>query len=201
MLFVQLFLHPMQGILNGWPSLRCLELLALEGRRDTVTGSMASALPTARELWAGQLLWKTVWSAETDGFRGIEPHSSPVVEHQVCRATLRGAAWTGAGWSDTSPGFVLWFEAQRPQGARLTYGTNLLRTLDDRDDDQCTMVHMVSHRYAVLRETPRDRLTYHSVCFLEWEHGMYGTVMEAAYLNGIVRCVVLVRSVREPCPS
>jgi len=45
--------------------------------------------------------------------------------------------------------------------------------------------HQVSHRYAVLRETPRDRLTYHSLCFLEWEHGLYGTVIEAAFLNGI----------------
>jgi hypothetical protein len=28
-------------------------------------------------------------------------------------------------------------------------------------------------------------MTYHSIVFLEWEHGEFGTVVEGAYLNGI----------------
>lgn len=42
---------------------------------------------------------------------------------------------------------------------------------------------MISHRYARLKESPKDRLTYHSICLLEWEHGEYCTVVESAYLN------------------
>jgi len=53
-------------------------------------------------------------------------------------------------------------------------------------DSMVAMVHMISHRYAVSRESPRDRLTYHSVCLLEWVHGSYCTVVESAFLNGIV---------------
>jgi hypothetical protein len=44
---------------------------------------------------------------------------------------------------------------------------------------------MVSHRYAVRRESPRDKLTYHSVVLLEWEHGEYMTLVEGAFLNGM----------------
>jgi hypothetical protein len=44
---------------------------------------------------------------------------------------------------------------------------------------------MVNHRYAVKRESPRDLITYHSICLLEWDHGQYMTVMETAFLNGI----------------
>ena len=44
---------------------------------------------------------------------------------------------------------------------------------------------MISHRYARLKENPKDRLTYHSICLLEWEHGEYCTVVESAYLNGM----------------
>ena len=46
-------------------------------------------------------------------------------------------------------------------------------------------VHMISHRYAMQKETPKDKVTYHSIVFLEWEHGQYGTIVEGAYLNGI----------------
>ena len=88
------------------------------------------------------------------------------------------------GWSKSSSGFAWWFEPHRPSSQpRLTYGTDMLQQLGD--DSKCTHIHMVSHRYAVRRESPRDRLTYHSVCLLEWEHGQYCTVVECAYLNGM----------------
>lgn len=167
-----------KGVLNGWPSLRCFELLELEGRRDTSTG-----LPSAKEVLTGQILWKKTWSVDEEGRRGIEP--SLPAKHQVYRARLRAPKWSVLGWSEESPGYVFWFEALRNEGPRLSFGTNLLKVLGN---EKCSMIHMVSHRYAVPRESPRDRLTYHSVCFLEWEHGEYGTVVESAYLNGMVSC-------------
>jgi len=170
-----------QGILNGWPSLRCLELISLEGRRDRSTG-----LPSAKELLTGQILWRKAWDVRDEGARGIGPRLP--AEHQVCRAKLRGAPWTALGWSKDSPGFVFWFEAQHSDGPRLLYGTKMIESLSDA---KCSMIHMVSHRYAVPRESPKDRITYHSVCFLEWEHGLYGTVVESAYLNGMVSALKL----------
>jgi hypothetical protein len=119
---------------------------------------------------------------------------------QVYRITLRGPAWSSLGWSKESPGFCFWYQPQpaaslssspssssEAEAKRLSHGTDMLRDLRD-GDAQCTRVHMVSHRYAYYprRETPRDLLTYHSVVFVEWDHGRYGTVMEAAYLNGMV---------------
>lgn len=177
--FTDLFVSHAKGVLNGWPSLRCFELVALEGRRGS---SSSLTLPSAKEILSGQIMWRKVWHIDEEGSDGIEP--SLPEGHQVCRATLRGPSWSSIGWSAESPGFVFWFESQRPEGPRLSYGTNMLKMLGD---EKCTMIHMVSHRYAVNRaESPRDRITYHSVCFLEWDHGKYGTVVEGAYLNGIV---------------
>jgi hypothetical protein len=153
-----------------------LELVSLEQRRD------GSALPSPRELMTGQILWVKVWSADEEGMQGKAPmiHGS----NKIYRAKLRGASWTGIGWSKQSPGFCFWFEAQRPSGPRVSFGTNMLTQIES--DPICTRVHMISHRYAVARaETPRDRLTYHSVCLLEWDHGQYTTLCELAYLNGM----------------
>jgi len=44
---------------------------------------------------------------------------------------------------------------------------------------------MISHRYAVAKASPRDKLTYHSIALLEWTHGEFCTIVEGAYLNGI----------------
>ena len=143
------------GRLNGWPGLQgCLEVISLEQKRT--------------------LGWQPVWK------KG-QPSSFPAQSFdRIHRAILRGAPWTGRGWSPEAQGHCFWFR----HDGRLAYGTQLL---DDHLEDsvRCTHVHMLSHRYAVARESPRDRLTYHSICLLEWDAGEYCTVVEAAYLNGI----------------
>lgn len=164
------------GVLNGWPGLRDLELIVLERRRDS------TVLPSARELLTGQILWVKSWTEEEDGARGIDPKIEG--SHRVYRATLRGPPWTSIGWSKTSPGFCFWYESQRAAGPRVSFGSNILSEIET--EPQCTHLHMISHRYAVSKvESPRDRLTYHSICLLEWDHGKYCTVIESAYLNGM----------------
>jgi hypothetical protein len=167
------------GVLNGWPGLRTMELLSLECRRNSST-----VLPSPREFMKGQILWVQVWSMD-DPDRNYENVDTLVHQNRVYRAKLRGAPWTGIGWSKDSPGFCFWYEAQRADGPRVTFGTRMVSELSNRDS-LCTQVHMISHRYAVDRvESPRDRLTYHSICLLEWDHGLYCTVVETAYLNGM----------------
>jgi hypothetical protein len=129
----------------------------------------------------GHLVWVHHWRADREGKAGQDPEITN--DHRVYRAKLRGAPWTSIGWSEDNPGFVFWYEAVRPDGSQLKYGTKMVRSMSD--DDICTMVHMVSHRYAVRKESPKDKLTYHSIVLLEWDHGKYCTVLEGAYLNGI----------------
>jgi hypothetical protein len=166
------------GVLNGWPGLRTMELISLEYRRD---GS--SVLPSPREWFTGQILWVKAWSNEEKTNKAVDP---PLIQqNRIYRAKLRGPSWTAIGWSEDSPGFCFWYEAQR-QPPRVTFGTRMLSELASQRDSRCTRVHMISHRYAVDRvETPRDRLTYHSIVLLEWDHGLYSTVIETAYLNGM----------------
>jgi hypothetical protein len=161
------------GVLNGWPSLRCFELIGLEQKRQ-------GGVPSPKDFMSGQILWMHIWKAASEGTPAVEPKLQD--PNKIYRAKLRGAPWSGLGWSRTSPGFAFWSEAQRPEGFRVLYGTDMVKTLDD---DKCTHVHMISHRYAVARESARDRITYHSIILLEWEHGKYCTVVEAAFLNGI----------------
>lgn len=163
------------GVLSGWPSLRCFELVSLEQKRQGVP------FPSPKDFLAGQILWSNVWTNEKEGARGVEP--KPRDATRIYRVKLQGAPWTMQGWSRKSLGFAFWFEAQRVEAPRLLYGTDMVKLLSD--NDKCTRVHMISHRYAVARESPRDRLTYHSIVLLEWETGKYCTVVEAAYLNGI----------------
>ncbi|KAI2499942.1 hypothetical protein MHU86_14563 [Fragilaria crotonensis] len=145
------------GKLNGWPQLSILQLVSLERKR---------ILPFNKAQYS------PYWSP-SKGKLELE-------RNVMYRATFLGPGWTSIGWSEASPGFVFWFESSIP---RFTYGTNLLHTLSS--ENKVSHVHMISHRYAIRNETPRDLLTYHSVVLLEWEHGKYCTVVEGAYLNGI----------------
>eukprot|EP00977_Amphora_coffeiformis_P001042 scaffold220_cov169-Amphora_coffeaeformis.AAC.22 len=163
------------GVLNGWPGLQTLELISLEQKRDR------NVIPSPKDFVTGRILWTRVWDASEEGAKqGIEPTLKDST--RVHRAKLRASPWSALGWSKDSPGYVFWFEAQRKEGARVLYGTDLTR---DLNDSKCTTIHMISHRYARRIESPRDRLTYHSICLLEWDHGEYCTVVESAYLNGM----------------
>jgi hypothetical protein len=117
------------GVLNGWPALQSLELISLERRRDI--GSFVSP----KELVTGQILWKEYWRVDREGLQGIDPALDD--ENGVYRAKLRGAEWTSIGWSRDSPGFVFWFEYLHPEGPKLTFGTNIPKTLF-HGDVKCT---------------------------------------------------------------
>jgi hypothetical protein len=153
------------GILNGWSSLMCFELLTLE--RKT------------------KLQWQKVWNIDDLGVKSVEPQHC-LKDDKVYRAKLRGAPWTEHSWSNDSLGFAFWYEAQNSNSAKVLYGEKMIPALKDKDAI-CTAIHMISHRYGGKdkRETARDLLTYHSICLLEWDHGRYCTVTEAAYLNGM----------------
>jgi hypothetical protein len=158
------------GVLNGWPALTCLQLVSIEQKRH------ATSIPSPKDLVTGQILWTHLWSSADGGDPAIPDHT------RVYRAKLRAAPWSARGWSSARPGFCFWFQALRKPGPRVSFGTQMTEELGN---DQCTYIHMISHRYARVREGPRDRLTYHSVCLIEWEHGEYCTVVESAYLNGM----------------
>ena len=163
------------GVLNGWPALTCLELVSLQARRQE--GSFISP----KDIMRGQLVWVHYWRADREGKAGVDPTGRG--KNRIYRAKLQGAPWTAMGWSKDSPGFVFWYQPMNPNGSLLNYGTKMVATMSN--DEICTMVHMISHRYAVSKESPKDKLTYHSIVLLEWNHGEYCTIVEGAYLNGL----------------
>jgi len=71
--------------------------------------------------------------------------------------------------------------ASLPDGSanKVFFGTNLLRAaqggcrgmyglVDDGRELEMAAVHMFAHRYAIKRETPKDKLTYHAFCLVQW---------------------------------
>lgn len=162
------------GVLCGWPALKTLEVLKIEYKR------------------ALSLQWRTYWNVE-ENVKDTPPSfpTGPVLTE--VRAILRMPPYTMSGWSPSSPGFVFWFEGNGTrQVPRLTYGTDILKVFQKEDHatsssaPKCIRVHMISHRYATGDNVQiRDRLAYHSLALLEWDHGKFCSVVELAYLGGI----------------
>lgn len=163
------------GIVNGWPGLTCLEVRSI----TCLAKSRIGIKKIVR-------FWDSKSSKKSPSF----PRGPTSV-----RVTLRAAPWSCFGWTESSKGFVWWFESQRKQGPRLTHGENMVSTLHSdvsaglTVDSECTNIHMFTHRYARPRnngkETRKEKLTYHSCILLEWDHGEYLSIVELATLNGV----------------
>jgi hypothetical protein len=116
------------GVLNGWPSLRTFELVQLEKKR-----SLGPLTPPDYLNLIGST-WSRYWNVDEEGRNGVAPVIRDTTK--IYRAKLRGASWSSVGWSAESPGFLFWYEAQRPI-PRVTYG---IKAIQDVGDDRCTMV-------------------------------------------------------------
>jgi hypothetical protein len=78
------------GILNGWPSLRHFELVALEKKRSLGSLTAPDYMNSIPQSWAHY------WSAEKEGAAGVSPAIKDATK--IYRAKLRGAPWTSMGW-------------------------------------------------------------------------------------------------------
>jgi hypothetical protein len=168
----------MKKILNGWPGLRHLEVLKIEYQ---------GVVPR----------WKSHWeSSKNSENKPTFPDGTGITK---VRAKLRAGGFTAKGWSKESPGYVFWFQsnASRLKNNRVLYGTNIVKAFEEeriekgtwktpKASSNCTMAHMISHRYATGNSTTmKDRVLYHSIVLLEWDHGEYCSVVELAWLNGL----------------
>jgi len=158
------------GQLNEWPALQGLLLVS-------ITKATAG--------WGGLSTQITrVWNAK-DGKEGKGlPAATELGKH--CRATFWAPSWSRIGWSPTSPGFVFWYSEQH-DAPRLLFGSEMLTALrkDATAYASVKNVHVYVHRYPVEHETVRDKQTYHALALVEWEHGLFTTVLELAFLNAI----------------
>ena len=160
------------GVLNGWPALTCLELRSVTSR---VAGGLAAGFQSTIE---------RTWDAARDGGRTRPLY--PQGHHSV-RVTLRAPAWSASGYAPDVPGFVWWyFQTLAPQPA-LAHGESMIAALrtGPHPDATATRVHLFAHRYAMVQESPKDRILYHAAILLEWSHGAHCTVIELATLNGV----------------
>ena len=151
--------------LNGWPALCNLEVRSVTGKTRF------------RRI-------ERVWSAEAEAAKPLDQRKKPFFPSHMkyVRVSLRGDPWTAHGWAPDSKGFAFWFHALRPKPL-LVHGQHMLKEADP--SARISRAHLLSHRYAKKRESPKDLLTYHSAVVLEWNHGRHCTVVELAWLNGL----------------
>lgn len=153
------------GVLNDWPALTSLEVVAL---RDGAT-----------------VLWTSGDEVGTS-FAPLEKPKGRISETLV--ALLRTPDFSKDGYWEDNPGYVFWADASKNGTAHAVYpGTEGLRQAqkEPRRESLAVRVHLYGHRYGKPKETIRDKLTYHSGLLIEWDHGEFSTVVELAYLNGI----------------
>mmetsp|Transcript_17316 Transcript_17316/g.40637 ORF Transcript_17316/g.40637 Transcript_17316/m.40637 type:complete len:540 (-) Transcript_17316:273-1892(-) len=165
------------GVLNGWPGLTCLEvhsIVSLEPEKEKnhkLKSSMSASF----------------WQTGDDNTAPSFPSGA-----KKAQAILRMAPWTARGWSRESPGFVWWYFAQNQTGPQFAFGKDIQRMLERRKATgkpvpQAVAAHVFAHRYALggRREDRRERITYHTAVLVEWDHGLYCSVVELGPLNGI----------------
>lgn len=167
------------GRLNGWPSLVNMEVLSLEYVYSKKSKNLS------KRIWRKTATGKTEPTYPKPGFGFFK--RKPV----SIRAKLRAPEWSLKGYSKASPGHVYWYAPFRNGGARVAHGIrilNAIRTDAKNNKEQipkATKAHFFGHRYAKIKEGVKDRITYHTGVFIEWDHGKYGSIFELAYLFGI----------------
>jgi len=183
------------GVLNGWPGLTVLDV-------QTVRAQEPQSI--MKKVWVGTTTsgkGKKIWDVNRDGNeRGIELSDAingyDRRKRTVLLVELRAPYWSSQGWSKRSPGFIFWTEGPTVDGGSsssssnnltMNYGTDIIKNTIEERDPACTMVHMINHRYASPKkpESPKDRLAYHSLVLLEWDHQKYCSVVEIGFLNGL----------------
>ncbi|KAL7527335.1 hypothetical protein ACHAXR_001902, partial [Thalassiosira sp. AJA248-18] len=186
-----------KGVLNGWPGLTLLEVKRVRAQEQH---------SLLKKLWKGATNSssngnaKTIWDAFDDGnVKGVEladainKYAKGKSDKIEILIELRAPTWSSHGWSKHSPGFIFWTEGPTindptPSNLKLTYGTDIKTNTMEKDyDPACTMIHMINHRYASPKkaESAKDRILYHSLALLEWDHQKYSTVVEIGFLNGL----------------
>lgn len=153
--------------LNSWPALHGFLLISI----------------TSNVGFCGWKIIRRLWDA-TAG----KPLPDLRSIRKPVRAKFLAPRWMEIGWSPASPGFVWWYSEQH--GApRLLFGNSMVHRLEADPAPiagaTITNVYIFAHRYPVERESWRDRLTVHTLVLLEWSHGLFTTVTELAWLNGI----------------
>ena len=79
------------GVLNGWPSLRTFELVALDKKRSI------GPLSAPAQMNSHRLNWSKHWHVDKEGASGIPPNFEQD-PNKIYLAKLRGAPWTSNGW-------------------------------------------------------------------------------------------------------
>lgn len=169
------------GKLNDWPALDNLELVSLEywySRKDRV-----KTVTLSRKIWSPTK--KEDPHFPTGGTLAFQ-------KKPICiRAFVRSPKYSEIGYSLNNPGFIFWFRPFRENGPKMGHGLRIIKGLEKDAEitkepiERARKISFFSHRYVKKVETPKDKLTYHTGCLIEWSHGRFCTVIELAYLFGI----------------
>lgn len=164
------------GVLNGWPALTNLELRSITFKPKSSVGMSSIKRYFNAETGKGDV---PATAEQIDDFERM------VVAKGSVRVTLRAPAWSSIGYSPKSHGFVLFYDLSQ-ETPRVLHGTDIVNALGAQGASTTMQhVHHFGHRYAKLRESAIDRITYHSALVIEWHPTRNLSVVELAWRNGL----------------
>ena len=85
----------------------------------------------------------------------------------------RAPAYTQTGYSADNPGLVFWYAGFANEGPKVAHGQNIIRAIRSSEingnQPVAKNISFFAHRYALRsrKETTKDKLTYHTACFIE----------------------------------
>lgn len=168
-----------EGELNDWPGLQNLEVVSMQFIYSNKLGVYAKQY------------WQNTGDKTKPPFFPEAGMLFFLKTPEAVRVQVRAPAWTEEGYSQDNPGFVYWYSAFAEGGPKLAHGENIIAAIraSERNGRQpkVTNASFFAHRYARKnnKESAKDRITYHTGLFLEWDHSKHGTVLELAFLNGL----------------
>lgn len=165
----------LSGELNEWPALQDLELVSITCKVASVVGT------SIKRLWLQNAKQQ---DAACDPISVLNALQGKKL--RSLRATFRACDWTSFGWAPASPGFVFWYPALLDGCLRPGQDmTDFARSDSTCSSAKATRCHFISHRYAKATEGLKDRIVWHGVILVEWSHGLFCSVVELAWLNGL----------------
>jgi len=193
--------YTLQGELNGWSGLTNLELLSVTCRVPGISGAvikriwkqgqsaplkMPDVLPKSVRLTLRQESWSARgWSKDSPGFvfwAALERAQGPRLLHG--ENMISGIEEDVEQGKESKDSFIApmspWSSVKKKIGSGMLKAGNVFSKMP-----QATKAHMVAHRYASAKESAKDQLTYHALLLLEWDHGLYSSVIELAWWNGL----------------
>eukprot|EP00924_Labyrinthula_sp_SR-Ha-C_P010115 snap_masked-scaffold_40-processed-gene-2.15-mRNA-1 protein AED:1.00 eAED:1.00 QI:0/-1/0/0/-1/1/1/0/442 len=169
--------------LNGWKGLKLLHFIQLSAyfeEEEKKKGFFYNPEET-RSFSKGEIFWSA--SPENKDESLPKDLNFPETSGDMIVAKLLLPDHCRVGYSKNNPGYVFYYNQEKKV---MSHGKNILSLYEDKTipDPEAVSVYHFGHRYAKVKETARDRYTFHTACLVQFSDNTC-SIYELAWRHGI----------------